>query len=182
MHDENFKKFEAVDEIRVSINGKKFINYFFPLDQEPPEETGALVEFYRLWRSCCAHEKIPSRNDLPFEKLVGWHSNIRIVDLENSTPEADKIVISGSTFDDYFGKNTMGTEIRSGRNTDPKVLEGYKLFQDYINKGYYGLVVGSPPNKDGLVSKVTWLDLPLSNDGEVITHLLSALKPINSIF
>lgn len=171
-------EFPPVAEATVFYNGKKFNNNFYPLDQIPPKEAGDLINFYHIWRNSNLKITIPSRKDLPFEKLVGWHSKIRLVDLENSTPEADKIIITGSIFDNHFGKETMRTEIANSQNTNPETLENYKQFLKYFHNNHYNIGVGSSPNPDSRIRQLIWIDLPLSNDGIKISHMLTALIPM----
>ena len=171
-------EFPPVDEIAVTHNGNVFINYFYPLTQVPPKEACSLIDFYHIWRNSNSELTIPLRKDLSFEKLGGWHANIRLVDLENSTPEADKIIISGNIFNNYFGKETMGTEIRSSTTLDPEIIKGYNKFLKYFHSNHYGLVFGATPNLDSRLHEVIWIDLPLSNDGTTITHMLTALIPL----
>ncbi|MCC3861219.1 hypothetical protein [Pseudemcibacter aquimaris] len=167
-----------VDQRIVKVNGKKYTSYYFPLNQAPPDEAGVLVDFYHLWRNSNLEKDIPSRKDLPFEKLTGWHSYIRIVDMENSTPKEDKIIVSGERFNEYFGKQTMRTEINNREETDAAVLEEYQEFLNHIHNGQYAFVIGHAPNIDSRLHRVIWLDLPLSNDGTNVSHLLSVLVPL----
>lgn len=151
---------------------------FYPLFQTPPPHAGKLLEFYQLWQSKCDGANIPSRQDMTFETLKGWHSNVRLVDLGEEILSPKRYHIMGEVYKKYWGNDTMLNQMMAAKPEASDIIDKYseclECFYDYN----YGIAIGTAPNTTGSVQKVIWMDLPLTNDPSRITHLISALIPL----
>jgi hypothetical protein len=176
----NKKSTKPIREFSYAVDAREFVMYFFPLNEVPPEEAKELRDFYELWSSLKGSKKIPSRKDISFETLKGWHTNIRLVDLGESMLSPKRNLILGELYKQYWGTDTMYQQIiESDRTSDRDKLnykESITCFLDYN----YGLSIGVAPNPKGSFRKIAWLDLPLSNgDNDDITFLITALIPLD---
>lgn len=176
----NEKSIEPIKKLTYSVDAREFSMYFFPHHEAPPEEARSLCDFYELWSNLKGDKKIPSRKNITFENLKGWHTNIRLVDLGENLLSPKINLILGELYKEYWGTDTMYQQImESDRTSDQDKLnykESITCFMDYN----YGLSIGVAPNPKGSFRKIAWLDLPLSNgENDDITFLITALIPLN---
>lgn len=150
---------------------------FYDLDTAPPEKAGRLAEIYHLWNDFRTTERLPTREDLSFEALKGWHSNIQLVDLGEDVMAPKINLILGDTYRRYWGSDTM-YNLYIANNPD-NIEHREKFYQsiECFMKGNYTFCHGMAPNADGSVARISWIDLPMGSGGMEITHVISALLP-----
>lgn len=169
---------EPALKVNYSYKERDFTMLFYGLDKVPPIDAGRLVDFYHLWNGFRTAEKLPTRYDLDFEALKGWHTYIRLVDLGADATSPKFNLILGETYKRYWGSDTM-YNLYVESNTDDeehkrKYFESINCFMNY----HYAFNKGLAPSADGSRSKITWIDLPLGSGNMKITHLLTALVPL----
>lgn len=168
---------KSVKTVKHSVRDRAFQSSFYPLDQPPLPEAGRLIEFYNLWNALRGDNKIPSRNQINFESLKGWHSHIRLVDLKTGSAEPKKIVILGEAHKQYWGTDTLFNQLTDMNKPNCDAMKKYEeclnCFLDYN----YSFNVGVAPNENASYQNIMWIDLPLSTDGDKITHVIRALIP-----
>ncbi len=164
-------------KVDYSYLEREFTMKFFDLDVTPPAEAGKLVEFYDLWNEFRTSKKLPTRSDLTFEALKGWHTNVRLVDLGAKVNSPKFNLILGETYKRYWGTDTM-YNLYVANNHDneehrQKYFDSIDCFMDY----HYAFNSGIAPSADGSQSKIFWIDLPMGSGDFEITHLITALLP-----
>lgn len=169
---------EPVLTVDYSYLERDFTMHFYDLDVVPPSQAGRLIDFYKLWNSFRTSGKLPTRADLNFEALKGWHTNIRLVDLGEEVNSPKFNLILGETYKRYWGTDTM-YNLYVANNPDneehrQKYFESIDCFMDY----HYAFNAGIAPSADGSRAKITWIDLPMGSGNLEITHLITALIPV----
>lgn len=124
---------------------------------------------------------MPSVKDLGFEQLKGWHSNIRLVEFGDSLHAPKNIKIMGDVFASYWGKKSMYEQIHSETPLPKDTSDKYFEYLSYIGNKHYGINTGNVPKPDGRRGKIMWIELPLSNDQQNVTHFIAALLPLEDI-
>lgn len=166
---------EPVHTINFNIRGREFLTTMHKYDDRPPATVGKLMGFYDIWSSLKKDGKFPKRQDLTFETLKGWHRNIRVVDLGAKTDDPKRNIILGELYKEYWGNDTMISQIMAMGDDGNDAMEGYREFLEYFYKGHYGINIGYSPDRNKRKVKIIWIDLPLSSDGNQIDHLVTAL-------
>lgn len=171
---ENTNPVKIVDH---SVNGREFQMSFYPILQAPPEEIGRLSEFYLLWNSLREDKKIPFRDQFNFESLQGWHSSIRLVDLGAEVLSPKRNLILGENYKQYWGTETMYSQIIESDDVSAGCKQKYQECLSCFLNYNYGVSIGVAPNESGSGQQIIWIDLPLSDGNDHITHLITALIP-----
>lgn len=170
-----------VKTVDYDFNNRIFQMVFYDLNHPPPENAEKLVDFYKLWADLRNGQKIPSRKDIYFETLKGWHSNIKLVDLGESILAYKRNLIVGEIYKRYWGKETMYSQFVENNKDDVihknKYIECIECFMAYN----YSISIGNTPNDEGSYNQIAWIDLPLSNGkNDKISYLITALIPYNT--
>ena len=165
--------------IDFSFKKRSFKIYQYPLSQTPPAFAKKLGEFYALWNTLRDGDKIPLRKDITFETLIGWHSNIRLVDFSVDNQSPDRNVILGETYKQYWGNDNLYNRFDGDDDKSTQNKENFKKCITCFMNYHYAISIGLTPNDNGSYQKIAWMDLPLSNTGDnKITHALTALIPL----
>ena len=169
-----------VKTVDYDFNNRIFQMVFYDLNQMPPENTEKLVDFYKLWAGLRHNQKIPSRQNISFETLKGWHSNIRLVDLGQNVMAHKRNIIVGEIYKRHWGNETMYSQFIENNKNDivhrNKYIESIECFMNYN----YSISIGNTPNIESSYNQVAWIDLPLSNgENDEISYLITALIPYN---
>ena len=104
---------------------------------------------------------------------------MRIVDYGEGITEPKEPIIIGEKFEEYWGKPIMNQMVRSSNPPPKSTMQNYQEYLQYIYSNHYGLCIGKTPNVHGTSFQVKWIDLPLSDDGKNISHLLSAIIKVD---
>lgn len=168
---------EPAHVISFAENGRIFECEMFTLDQLPPAHIGKLYDFYIKWKKAWSGKKLPTSKDMTFEYLKGWHSNIRLVEYGENLYAPKKIKIMGEDFASYWGRGTMYDQIHSDNPPSQDTINKYYEYLEYVYNNHYSIGHGHTRAASGRFNKITWIDLPLSNNGETVTHFIAALLP-----
>ena len=169
-----------VKTVDYDFNNRIFQMVFYDLNQMLPENAEKLIDFYKLWAELRYDQKIPSRQNISFETLKGWHSNIRLVDLGQNVMAHKRNIIIGKIYKRHWGNETMYSQFIENNKNDivhrNKYIESIKCFMNYN----YSISIGNTPNVESSYNQVAWIDLPLSNgENDEISYLITALIPNN---
>lgn len=169
-----------IKTVDYDFNNRIFQMVFYDLNQIPPENAEKLIDFYKLWAGLRYDQKIPSRQNISFETLKGWHSNIRLVDLGQNIMAHKRNIIVGEIYKRHWGNETMYSQFVENNKNDivhkNKYIECIECFMNYN----YSISIGNTPNKESSYNQVAWIDLPLSNgENDEISYLITALIPYN---
>lgn len=145
----------------------------FDLDIDP-DELREFAEIASLWRQKRAGRLLPSLRDFSFEDFVGWHGKIMMCD------------ISYDPFDYSF--RLVGVDIvarigadYTGRRYSEIVAEGvdaaddFKFYEMMCREKLIARVSGDLRWVDREHTSATFVEFPLSDDGETTTHMLTAM-------
>lgn len=163
--------------ISFEENGRTFDCHMYTLDQLPPSNIGKLYDFYIKWKNSWNGKKLPSTKDMTFETLKGWHSNIRIAEYGKNLYAPKKIKIMGEDFAAFWGRGTMYDQIHSENPPSQDTIHKYYEYLEYVYNNHYCVSNGHARSVSGQLGKIMWIDLPLSDNGETVTHFIAALLP-----
>ena len=171
-------KISPVKTVDYDFNNRIFQMNFFDLEQSPPDNSGKLKDFYKLWSDLRHDQKIPSRKNISFEALKGWHGNIKLVDLGANIMDSKRNLIVGEVYKRYWGTETMYSQFVENNKSDTihrdKYIECIECFMNYN----YSISIGNTPHNESTYNQVAWIDLPVSNGkNDEISYLLTALIP-----
>ncbi|MDG1857791.1 MAG: hypothetical protein P8I94_01730 [Emcibacteraceae bacterium] len=174
MSDKSLRKFN------YSLGLREFEMNLYPLLTPLPEEAGDLRDFHALWVRLKGDQKIPSRKDITFETLKGWHSSVRIVDLGKDKNSPKQNIILGEVFKQYWGTETMYQQFMKSDVASEKDKMNYQKCLACFMEYNYAISIGVAPDPMGSIKRIAWLDLPLSNgENDNISFLIAALIPID---
>lgn len=156
--------------------GRELDCTFYPKDTPLNKKIGKLSRFYDIWKNKFTEESIPAWKDFSFEDFVGWHSHMRVIDIGGSLENYKKQLIIGEEFARYFGRKTFYELIKSGTPMKQSTIDAYHEYIDYIYDHHYCISEGSVPDSSGISHKFTWIDLPLSDDGSKVNHIITAIQ------
>lgn len=129
---------------------------------------------FDLWNSKRKNDFLPAWKDFSFEDFTGWHKHLVFYEIKHA-PFDLHYRIFGSFPTELFEVNCTGATMRgdgSSIEDDCDIAHFQKLYEEKK----FGASTGSIywRNKDHI--HITVLDLPLSSDGENVTHFLSCVK------
>ena len=160
---------ELVKHIYFAQKNRSYDCSIHPLDRLPEAPMGELIDFYRIWKKSCNGQLMPRLKDMNFERLRGWHSNIRVAEYGDDIYAPKKIKIMGETFERYWGKETTYDRIASKTISNEDTAEKYYEYLKCIYDYNYCLGQATLYAENGLTHEIRWIDLPLSDDGKNVT-------------
>lgn len=164
---------DAAKVIEFDIIGRELSCYFYAVDQAPPSGLGKLREFYDIWKNAGING-LPAWKDFSFEQFAGWHSVMRVMDTGGSYKAEKTSVIMGETFGSYWGTKTFKAQVEEGTITDKGIINSYEEYHDLMHNGYYVFNVGKFQSENSGIRSMIMIDLPLSEDGENVSHIIGA--------
>ncbi|MCC3860075.1 hypothetical protein [Pseudemcibacter aquimaris] len=138
-------------------------------------EASKLAPIYEIWDDVRGNKKLPAWKDFKFENFKGWHSNIRIQDVGETIDAPKRNIIIGDVFAQYWGEKTIYEQIEEGMPPSQDTVDKYFEYLGYLYNHHYGINYGAIPKHDGSLIPSLWIELPMANDGENVTHILSAI-------
>lgn len=169
---------KAIKQPQVKFRdlGREMNCTFYPKDSPLPENLEKLAAFFDIWKNKFHDGSVPKWSDFSFEDFIGWHSNMRVMDIGGSLENHIKNLIIGEGFAKYLGKKTLYEVIKSGASIKKETIASYEEYLDYIYDHHYCISEGSIPDKYGTLLYFTWIDLPLMGDDNKITHIITAIQ------
>ena len=146
---------------------------YFDRGVEPATLPG-FEDLVRLWQDRRGDRAVPSWSDFDFYDFKGWHGRIAVYDIAYD-PFDFTCRLSGTVFDRVFGRTmtgVTGSELAEMRVELPTTMEFYEMTcrQMLISRQ------SGPLNFKGREHiQATFVELPLSDDGQRSTQTLEAL-------
>ncbi len=166
---------EIAKQITFAQENRNYVCDIYPLNYLPTAFHGRLQDFYRIWKNASAGRAMPRLQDMTFEYLKGWHSNIRVAEYGDDIYAPKKIKIMGEVFERHWGKEAMYDRFASENPPKDDIRTKYYEYLSLIYRGHYCLGYAKLFPDQGLKSEIKWIDLPLSDDGQKVTHAIAAL-------
>lgn len=126
-----------------------------------------------LWRHKRGDKLLPAWKDFAFEDFIGWHKHLILYEVM-TTPFDLKYRLFGTYPTYLFGRDCTGHMMR-GDDNDIEDDCDLHHFQKLYDENLIGASSGSLYWRNRDFIKLTVLDLPLSSDGENVTHFLSTV-------
>lgn len=165
---------DASKIITINLVGREIVCYFYPIGKVPSSSIGKLKEFYDIWNNI-RHEKLPSWKDFNFEMFAGWHSVMRVMKTGGSIEAKKTNVIMGETFATYWGTKTFRAQIDEGLIKSPDIIRSHHEYHNLLQNGYYVFNTGTFRSLENKLKSMTMIDLPLSDNGNDVSHIMGAL-------
>lgn len=151
-----------------------WIYEYFPFDAETSIFEGfeGLVE---LWRSKCGNQEVPDWSKFDFYDFKGWHGSLILTEYYYD-PFDYKYLIFGTRIAHYLGVEVTGklaSELGNSKYNPAKDFDFYEM----AGKGLYiTKVTREMLWRDEPKTTVSFIELPMSNDGKRANKYLSAMK------
>jgi len=128
----------------------------------------------RLWQDRRGDRPVPSWPDFDFYDFKGWHGRLSVYDISYD-PFDYTCRLSGTLMDEVFDRTmtgVTGSELAEMRVEDSLTMEFYEMASRQM---LIARTSGSLNFKGREHVQVTFIELPLSDDGQRATHTLEAL-------
>lgn len=146
---------------------------------EPDIDPATIPEFeslLKVWQSKRAGRRVPSWADFDFYDFKGWHGWICIYDVVYD-PFDYSVRLSGTRIDELYGFPTKGYD----RKRMNEVYAETALRDEFDEMNCRHLTIAcitGPLNVEGKTyNRVSYLELPLSNDGKRAQNTIEAILP-----
>lgn len=133
----------------------------------------AFQAFHSLWQGKRTDKFLPAWEDFSFEEFNGWHKHIIYYQILHD-PFDLYYRIFGSFPTDVYGTNCTGHKMR-GRGREIEDECDINHFEKLYNEKKIGASKGAVYWRDREHVHLSVLDLPLSSDGNNITHFLTCI-------
>jgi len=161
----------VTDELRV------FNSYFYQVNQAPPNNLGKMTDFIDIWQEKVTDNTLPGWSDFSFENFKGWHSNMRLIKCGEIHNKADEVMIVGEGFAQLWGRFSLSEQIRNGEITSKSLVANFQEYLGYVYNMHYVISAGVIPIQAYSRQSIMFVDLPLSNENNEVSHIVSAILP-----
>ena len=165
-------------KVNFELNDRKITVNYYTFDIFPPASAKPIREFYDIWNKCRGDNRLPSRKDMKFEYMKGWHSNIKLTYMGLTPQDKKKNLILGEKYQQYWGRKTMKQQIEEMGKAGIPFMKKYHECLQHLYDGHYGINTGLCPNSDGSMRNMIWIDLPLAENSENMDHIITAIVPL----
>lgn len=169
---------EATHKLTTEDEPRVFSSYFYPANQPSPTGLGRMKDFFNIWQDKVQNNNLPDWRDFSFESFKGWHSNMRLIECGEIYDRADKVLIVGEEFARYWGRTSLSEEIRGGKAISRSTISKFQEYIGYLYNRNYVISVGELPIDRISRQSILFVDLPLSNDSSEVSHVISAILPL----
>lgn len=146
---------------------------YFGLDEGVPPALG-FEKFFDLWKSKQAGRFAPAWQDYQFEELSDWWGSIMVIDFQPD-PFNFQYRLFGTKVVKLFGIDVTGkwaSELFGGKYDISYDMDFYEMLSTNPSMSYsHGSVLWQ--NREHV--KCAFLELPLSDNNETVTNLLSLM-------
>lgn len=176
----NFDAFNAVHSFSIKEEHREFSCYFYKVGQPFPDQLDRLTSFFNIWQAKIKTNALPSWSDFAFEDFKGWHSNMRIIKYLENQNYISNVMVVGEEFKSRWGSKSLSERIQSGQIKSKAIISRFEEFLKYINSHHYVIHVGTHSSVGISNLPVIVLELPLSENGKDVSHIISAMMPLNA--
>lgn len=149
-------------------------NYFQP--DADPSIIPVFSDFVALWQSKRKGRPVPARRDFNFYDFTGWHGWVCIHEVRYD-PFDYTVRLSGSSVDELYGLTTQGLD-REEMNRIYSEQFVRDEFDEFACRNLLVAYIEGPLNiKDRTYTRVRYLELPLSDNGERADHTIEIVQP-----
>ncbi len=131
-------------------------------------------DIFQLWLDKRGDRPMPSWSDFDFYDFKGWPGRISVYDVSydpfDYTCRLSGIVVDGVY--DQTMTGVTGSELTASRGEDPATMEFYEMA---CRRMLISRASGPFDLKGRRHADVAFVEFPLSDDGERVTHTLEAL-------
>lgn len=144
-----------------------------PLDTAPAA-FGPFADLVALWHDKCAPEhRLPLRRAFDFPDFRGWWGRIAIARITHD-PFDVRFVLWGTKLTDWWGVDYTNRQLGSAAaNPDAWRSTEFRYFEAMARQPFIGIASGNLAQHDRSYITVLGLDLPLSQDGQTLSHALT---------
>ncbi|MEZ5759085.1 MAG: hypothetical protein R3D86_12765 [Emcibacteraceae bacterium] len=174
----NFNASKAVHSFSLKEEHREFSSYFYKVSQPFPEQLEKLKSFYKIWQAKINANSLPSWSDFAFEDFKGWHSNMRLIKYLENQNYISNVMVVGEEFKRRWGPKSLSERIQSGQINSRVIISRFEEFLKYINSHHYVIHVGTHSSVGISNLPVIVLELPLSENGKDVSHIISAMIPL----
>ena len=146
---------------------------------EPDVDPSSIPQFeslLRVWQSKRNGRRVPSRADFDFYDFKGWHGWISLYDV--TYDPFDYIVkLSGTNIDDLYGFSTTGFDRSMMDRVYVEKLNRDEFDEMNCRSLTIALTTGPLNAINRTYKSVSYLELPLSDDGKRASSTIEAVLP-----
>lgn len=145
-----------------------------PLDT-PPAAFGPFADLVTLWQGKRTENVVlPLRRAFDFADFRRWWGRVAIARITHD-PFDVRFVLWGTTLTDWWGVDYTNRRLGSAAaNPDAWRSTEFRYFEAMAQHPFIGIAGGNLAQHDRSYITVLGLDLPLSQDGETLSHALTA--------
>jgi hypothetical protein len=146
---------------------------------EPDIDPSTIPEFaslLKIWQSKRAGRRVPAWSDFDFYDFKGWHGWLMVYEVSYD-PFDYTVRLSGTNVDELYGFSTQGYN----RQQMNRVYAETAVRDEFDEMTCRNLVISyitGPLNIEGKTfNRVSYLELPLSDEGERASYTIEAILP-----
>ncbi len=146
---------------------------YFDRDIEPAVLSG-FEDLVRLWQGKRDDRAAPAWSEFDFYDFKGWHGRISVYDVSYD-PFDYTCRLSGTVVDGVYDQTmtgVTGSGLTEMSADGPATMEFYEMT---CRRMLISRASGPFEKKGGEQVNVTFIEFPLSDDGQKVTHTLEAL-------
>ena len=139
-----------------------------------PEALPGFEDLVRIWRDKRGERPVPSWSDFDFYDFKGWHGRLAVYDISYD-PFDYVIRLSGTAIDGVFDRTMTGvtaSDLEDMRVEHPDSMAFYEMV---CREMLISRQTGTLNFKGREHVPITFVEFPLSDDGQRATHTLEAL-------
>ncbi len=157
-------------DVWIEAKGWKYLG--LALD-EPIDILPVFKPLVALWNDRRDGNRLPAWRDFAFEDFVGWHAHLILYQVMHD-PFDLYYRLFGSFAADVYREDFTGRYMRSA---NPEIEDDYDLlhFEKLYRSRRYGASFGPEHWFENRFIRLSFLDLPLAQDGGEITHFLTCM-------
>lgn len=147
--------------------------YRYDLD-EPVSDFPHFESLWQCWQTRRTDGKLPAWRDFDFDDFRGWYGFLIVYDVLHN-PFDLKYRMFGTEMVEMYKAEYTGKTIREN-NFEIEDNQDLDHFEGLYNQRKVGASTGPIYWDDRHWRCLSFLDLPLSDDGNTITHFLTAMR------
>jgi len=170
---------QSVHSIEFQEQERKLSSYFFHVNQQPNENIGKIIDFHTIWNAARSKNILPSWNASLSDDLSDWHKVMRLNEIGSISKKGQKDAIHSDIFKPDSDPKTTLTLGKKLEDISAKNKNKYLEYLSYLHNHHYVISIGTMPYYDGEILPIILMSLPLAENGELVTHILSAVTALH---